>query len=78
LREHRDAARILEAVAKTTCSNGFKNSGIACRERVGRSARWLVDREADRAVDWEADRVADRAVDREADRVADLEELEDR
>jgi hypothetical protein len=60
----------LEAVAKTTCSNGFRNSGIACRERVGRSARWLVDREADRVVD----RVAVRVV----DRVADREELEDR
>ena len=70
MREHRDAARILEAVAKTTCSNGFKNSGIACSERVGRSARWVVDRAADRVVD--------RVVDREADRVADQEELEDR
>jgi hypothetical protein len=64
LREHRDAARILEAVAKTTCSNEFKNSGIACSGREGRSARWWVDREADRVAD-----LAD---------LEDLEELADR
>jgi hypothetical protein len=46
LREHRDAARILEAGTRTSCNKECKSSEIARRERGERSARRWVDREA--------------------------------
>jgi hypothetical protein len=59
LREHRDAARILEPGTRTSCNKECKSSEIARRERGERSARRWEDREA--LVDREA--LADQAAD---------------